>query len=754
MFFLLPFYAYILLIFTGCTIAAPPTCRMEYVAPTPPGLVLTFYSQALGTRPLYFNGSVPLAIMFRVNVFGWSLFNASTTSLTMSVPITSAPNSVVEGSFAGNAITVSNFSMTADAWIRVPDSGNYTFIIQADNIALMTISNNASTLCDAAPFLDNNEVKFFISTVGTSSASVYLDAGIPYRMSLLYVHPRGSVSLAVSVVDAHGIFHADASYLFSQLLLSWPEGQVSLGYPYGPTDKYVLFNETTATPWTGTTTSYISVTSSGTMGTDNILTVTSTYFIATPTTVNTTSSEVISTSAVTSSSILSSVSSSLSQSESTITSIDAASTSSEVISSDSSISQSSSPGVFEGSYSDQTLSEKSTSSSEQSSSVVSNSTTSSTPSSGISSSSGEALVSSSTSLSSGVSSSGIISSSSNESSQDALSSDSRVSTSNNATSPSTLLSSSTSSEITSSSVESVSIISPLSSANFANSSIVSSSSSEGVASGGVSVSSILSSVQSDSVVSSSIATSISSSDSINSISEIQSQPIVSSNEPLSSDLDLSSFGRELPGVVSSEFASIQSSDDSNLAGNGRSKVSESAVITSDVVSSSDSSPSGFNSVSQLSKPNDVSLQPQVTVFSSSEPHLTVSGIITVTSMSTTYTVVILKCPSCNEGVVSTTLQDIITNNNAFEVSGPGTRYINEDGEYDTGTDVIPVEPNGVPPYIIDTSTSYSPTVAGTPFITADTPSLTNTVYAIPNGAIHKTNAGVLALAIVFFSILT
>lgn len=742
-------YLTIFLAFARQAYADPPTCKMAFVAPSPPGFDYTFYPQALGTRPYYFNGSEPLAVMFRSNVFGWPLFNGTSESLFMSLPINDSAPAVVDGAYAGHEITITNFSMTADAWIRVPKSGNYTFVIQSDYIALMTISNNASSLCATSPFLDTDDVKFFITTVDRSSGTVYLDAGIPYRMAVLYVHPRKSIYLRVSVIDADGVYHPDASYLFTQLLLGWPFGQYSLPYPYGPVNKYVLFNETSATPWTGTSTSFISVTSSGTMGDDGTLTVTSTYYMATPTTESSTTSETSSESSITSSSEPSITSSSVSSS-SDLSSLEESSTAN----SSTSIEISS---VDIGEYS--LVSSFSTlnsstyttmSSSDDGESIsprtLSEDNLSSSLSSPESSNSASSLVYNSTVINSDVSSttgdesSMVTSSSSSVSSsiQPVISSSSVVSSSSSSPSSSANSTTPISSGSVTSSESSMVVTFSVSSALFANSSVASISSSEGVFSS-ISARVITSQASSKDTISSKIASSVQPSSGL--ISPSGGNPLQSESHaiaPTNSEWNLESLGKGLPSTVSSSVVSV---DDSDLAGAGRSKGSQSSSMAVSVVSSTkqDSQESGFSgaAVSQNSEGSN----------------LKVSTITTITAPSTTYTALIFECPSCAEGKVTSTLENSGVNYNSFEVSGTRSGLVDEDGEYATYTDIIPVEPKGVPPFGIEISTPYTSVEIAPTSITGEAPAITHSVDAFANDAITRANNRIFALAIVLLSVL-
>ncbi|CAB4257237.1 hypothetical protein, no similarity [Maudiozyma barnettii] len=261
--------------------AGLPDCKMNYVPPSPPGFTYDLYPEIYYTRPLYFDGLSPLRIMFRPNVLGIPIYEGTATGLQFYLTGNFPGATIINGTVYDNSITVSNFSMTADAWLRVDQSGYYTFIILSDFSAVMTINNDTSRLCSTQPFADGFNDTFFISSSNAaptkqhSTGTVYLYAGIPYELGLTFAHPVGLPYLQLSLIDPNGQYHSDISYLLTQL-------DVSDGALLKPTLLYDLVNVTSTIEWGGDSTTLLSVTSTATTGPDNSLTVTSIYYIGTP----------------------------------------------------------------------------------------------------------------------------------------------------------------------------------------------------------------------------------------------------------------------------------------------------------------------------------------------------------------------------------------------------------------------------------------------------------------------------------------
>ena len=294
------------------------TCLMNYIPPTGQGLEYVLYGQVYHTRPTAFDGQNPIAITDRNIAMAPALYKGNFSAFSISTNIvSSAGTDIVQGGLFGDPITLSNFSMTIDAWLRVPQSGYYTFIIQSDYGAVMTIANDTSSLCNANPYTNSGPDVFVINNVAKPTGQVYLYAGFPYEVSITYVHPTGDPLLTVAAITPSGGYAADIGRYLSQLDV-WSTPQYTL--------NYALVTKTNATGWSGTTTSLISVASTATTGIDGTLTVTTTYYIATPTV--TLSSRASSTSTSTSST---STELSTSISSETSIAIESSSTSSSVV---------------------------------------------------------------------------------------------------------------------------------------------------------------------------------------------------------------------------------------------------------------------------------------------------------------------------------------------------------------------------------------------------------------------------------------
>ncbi|KAG0664544.1 hypothetical protein C6P45_000564 [Maudiozyma exigua] len=264
-------------------VAQLPDCKMSYVAPTPPGFMYYIYETPLNGIPVLFDGLDPLQMVYRFYILGQPLYVGTTTHMAFELPTYINNETVVNGSLYGNPITVTNFSMVANGWIRVNETGNYTFTIDSDYAAAMYIFSDPRTLCLDTPLAGSyNYSSFYISSSVTQpnrqvlSGQVYLVAGVPYQMGLSYIHKWGAPKFSVSVIDTNGKYHPDFSYLLSTL------NTYSNGVK--PTLNYVEVNVTSVIGYSGVSTTLFSVTSNTNSVSDNGLTVTTTYYYHTPTT--------------------------------------------------------------------------------------------------------------------------------------------------------------------------------------------------------------------------------------------------------------------------------------------------------------------------------------------------------------------------------------------------------------------------------------------------------------------------------------
>ncbi|CAB4257255.1 hypothetical protein, no similarity [Maudiozyma barnettii] len=258
-----------------------PDCKMSYVAPTSPGFTYYLYEIPLNGVPYYFDDLSPLQMVYKFYILGQPIYQSTTLNMAFRLNQYIDNETIMQGTLYGNSITITNFSMVANAWIRVDKTGYYTFIIDADYAAAMFIANDSAILCTSDPFSAPGFNLFYISSSVTqpkqerTTGTILLYAGIPYEMGLSYIHPFGTPNFQVSVIDPEGQYHPDISYLLSTLNV----------YSNGvqPTLDYELVNVTSADGYSGLSTTLISVTSEATSSIGGKLTVTSIYYIGTPT---------------------------------------------------------------------------------------------------------------------------------------------------------------------------------------------------------------------------------------------------------------------------------------------------------------------------------------------------------------------------------------------------------------------------------------------------------------------------------------
>ena len=263
-------------------VAQLPDCKMSYIAPTPPGFMYYIYGTPLNGVPYHFDGMDPLQMVSNYYMLGQPLYQSTTTYMSFTLQEYINNQTVAQGTVYGNSITITNFSMVAEGWMRVSQTGNYTFMIDSDYAASLHIFSNPLSLCFAEPFSGtNNYPAFYIANSVTQhlqqtlSGQVYLVAGVAYQMGVSYIHPSGAPTLSVSVVDANGQYHPDIGYLLSTL------DSFSAGTQW---EDFEQVNVTSAIGYGGATTTLFSVASNAAIATGSLLTVTTTFYYYTPTT--------------------------------------------------------------------------------------------------------------------------------------------------------------------------------------------------------------------------------------------------------------------------------------------------------------------------------------------------------------------------------------------------------------------------------------------------------------------------------------
>lgn len=258
-------------------------CKMNYMAPTPPGFMYMLYPLPINGVPVFFDGLTPLDMVYRFYFLGQPLYTGTSTNMALQLNLAVPNNTVVQGTVYGNAITVSNFTMNGDGWLKVPVTGEYTFMIESDYAASFYLSNDTASECASDFYGASGYSVFYLGSSVTqpqyqkTTGKVYLYAGIPYRTIFSYIHMSGSLDFAISMIGPDNKYYPDIALLMTQLD-PWSNAVVK------PTLDYTREMVSSYVPWSGTTTSFISVTSTATTGTDGNLTVTSVFYYATPTT--------------------------------------------------------------------------------------------------------------------------------------------------------------------------------------------------------------------------------------------------------------------------------------------------------------------------------------------------------------------------------------------------------------------------------------------------------------------------------------
>ena len=257
-------------------------CMMNYMAPTPPGFVYMLYPLPINGVPVLFDGQSPLQMVYKFYFLEQPLYVGTSLNMAMKLDLVVSNTTVVQGNVYGNDITVSNFTMNGDGWLKVPTTGVYMFMIDSDYAASFFLSNDTASQCAPDPYSAPGYGFFYLGssttqpTLQRNSGKVMLYAGIPYRTTFSYIHMSGSVSFAISMITPDNKFIPDIATYMSQLD-PWSNALVK------PTLNYTREIVSSYTPWSGTTTSFLSVASSTNSPPGGNLTVTSIFYYATPT---------------------------------------------------------------------------------------------------------------------------------------------------------------------------------------------------------------------------------------------------------------------------------------------------------------------------------------------------------------------------------------------------------------------------------------------------------------------------------------
>lgn len=228
-------------------------CRTMFIGDTNPGIFYEMYPLNLNGVPTSFPKSDINTYISRLSFFMPFMFADNVPGLNFNVPVTAGDTEAVDGEIYGKPITVSNFSFTASAWLRVKKTGWYTFDMKADSGAELFIVNYTTVYCCDKPTNANFNIQFKITSIPSQpdiehpSDKVFLYQDFPYELLFSYINLNGSAYLDIHVTDPDGVVHTDITDFASQMNQRNDSEII--------TCNYIIEQSTTMEYWTGTVTS-------------------------------------------------------------------------------------------------------------------------------------------------------------------------------------------------------------------------------------------------------------------------------------------------------------------------------------------------------------------------------------------------------------------------------------------------------------------------------------------------------------------
>ena len=171
--------------------------------------------------------------------------------------------------------TISNFTMLLTGYFYAETTGDYTFLLEADDLAYLSFgAGNAFDCCGMEQSVTDPDAFDLIviwKDTGDLSGNVTfsLNEGIYYPIRLLYTNRDFYGVLSLKYTDPIGILHSD----FSDQIFQFPDS------PGGCANEVHY----STTVWTGTYTTTYSTTVFTSIGSDGYGTIETIYYIETPT---------------------------------------------------------------------------------------------------------------------------------------------------------------------------------------------------------------------------------------------------------------------------------------------------------------------------------------------------------------------------------------------------------------------------------------------------------------------------------------
>lgn len=255
-------------------------CRLMFISDTNPGIFYEMYPLNLNGVPIGVNKADISTYLSRLSFYMPYMFADNVPGLNFDVPVTVGDNEVVEGQIYGKPVTVSNFSFSASAWLRVPKTGWYIFDMKADSGAELLIVNYTTVYCCKNPSNTNFDMQFKITSIPSEPTiehptdRVYLYKDFPYELLFSYINLNSSAYLDIHVTDPDGVVHTDLTDFTSQMNQRNDTEIVTCNY---------LIEQSRSTEyWTGTVTSTLTTSRKYTIASNGTVLVTDVEVVAVP----------------------------------------------------------------------------------------------------------------------------------------------------------------------------------------------------------------------------------------------------------------------------------------------------------------------------------------------------------------------------------------------------------------------------------------------------------------------------------------
>lgn len=255
-------------------------CRKMFISDTNPGIFYEMYPLNLNGVPIGFRKADISTYLSSLSFYMPYIYADNIPGLNFDVSVTEGDTEVVEGEIYGNPITVSNFSFTASAWLRVPKTGWYIFDMKADSGAALFIVNYTTVYCCDNPTNTDFNKQFKITSIPSEpniehpSDRVFLYQDFPYELLFAYINLNSSAYLDIHVTDPDGVVHTDITDYASQM--NQRNGTEIT------TCDYVIEQNTTTEYWTGTVTSTLSTSRTYSVASNGTVLVTDVEIIGIP----------------------------------------------------------------------------------------------------------------------------------------------------------------------------------------------------------------------------------------------------------------------------------------------------------------------------------------------------------------------------------------------------------------------------------------------------------------------------------------